>query len=83
MFEIMSPQTNKLNLDPLQIKQYLINNLVQFSFLLNKTMNMKKLYGLFSWIFFLSKSYLIVFFYETFHLNTCFKLTTDLFSHHW
>ena len=53
----MSPQTNKMNIDPLQIKQYLINNLVQFSFLLNKTMNMKKLYGLFSWIFFLSKSY--------------------------
>lgn len=62
MFEIMSPQTNKLNIDPLQIKQYFINNLVQFSFLLNKTMNIKKLYGLFSWIFFLSKSYLIVFF---------------------
>lgn len=57
MFEIMSPQTNKLNIDPLQIKQYFINNLVQFSFLLNKTMNMKK-----SLNFFLSKSYLIVFF---------------------
>ena len=57
MFEIMSPQTNKMNIDPLQIKQYLINNLVQFSFLLNKTMNMKK-----SLNFFLSKSYLIVFF---------------------
>lgn len=57
MFEIMSPQTNKMNIDPLQIKQYFINNLVQFSFLLNKTMNMKK-----SLNFFLSKSYLIVFF---------------------
>lgn len=57
MFEIMSPQNNKMNIDPLQIKQYLINNLVQFSFLLNKTMNMKK-----SLNFFLSKSYLIVFF---------------------